>query len=346
MPTLSEIAAFLGCRLEGDPALAVSGVAPLADAGPSQLSFLANPKYAPQVALSAAGALVLAAKDLGLRGAKAALVSDNPYRDFARVTARWFYEPSLPAPGVHPAAAIDKSARVAATARVGAFAVVEAGAVVGEGCALFPFSYVGHGAVLGDGCRLYPGAVVLERCRLGERVILQSGAVIGGDGFGFAPDIPKGYVKVPQVGTVVLEDDVEVQANACVDRGALGPTRLGKGTKVDNLVQIAHNVVVGQNTVFAAQAGISGSTHIGNWVTFAGQSAIAGHLSVGDAAVITGQAGAGKDVPAKAMVSGSPAQPTLEHHRGLAELQKLPELKRRVKELEARLAALEAGRAS
>jgi UDP-3-O-[3-hydroxymyristoyl] glucosamine N-acyltransferase len=186
--------------------------------------------------------------------------------------------------------------------------------------------------------------VVLERCQLGDRVILGSGAVIGGDGFGFAPDIPKGYVKVPQVGIVVLEDDVEVQANACVDRGALGPTRLGKGTKVDNLVQIAHNVVVGQNTVFAAQAGISGSTHIGNWVTFAGQSAIAGHLVVGDAAIITGQAGAGKDVPAKAMVSGSPAQPTLEHHRGLAELQKLPELKRRVKDLEARLAALEAGR--
>jgi UDP-3-O-[3-hydroxymyristoyl] glucosamine N-acyltransferase len=321
-------------------------VSPLAEAGPSQLSFLANRKYVPQVAGSHAGALVLGAKDLSLRGGKAALVSENPYRDFARVTAHWFDKPSLPALGVHATAVVDPAARVAPTARVGAYVVVEAGAVVGEDCALFPFSYVGYGVSLGRGCRLYPGAVVLERCQLGERVILQSGVVIGGDGFGFAPDFPKGYVKVPQVGSVVLEDDVEVQANACVDRGALGPTRLGKGTKVDNLVQIAHNVVVGQNTVFASQAGISGSTHIGNWVTFAGQSAIAGHLSVGDGAVITGQAGAGKDVPAKAMVSGSPAQPTLAHHRGLAELQKLPELKQRIKALEARLAALEAGRAS
>jgi UDP-3-O-[3-hydroxymyristoyl] glucosamine N-acyltransferase len=269
------------------------------------------------------------------------LISANPYRDFARVLARYFDRRAHPAEGRHALAFVDPSALVGPQARIGAFCVVEAGAVIGARAILYPFSYIGPKARLGDDCLVYPQACVMEACVLGSRVILQAGAVIGADGFGFAPNPPDGYLKIPQTGNVVVEDDVEIQANACVDRAVLGSTVIGKGSKLDNLVQIAHNVKVGRHSVFASQAGISGSTVVGDWVTFAGQSAAGGHLRIGDQAVVTGQAGAGKDVPPKAMVSGSPAQPTLEHHRGLAELGKLPALKKRVKELEARLDALE-----
>jgi UDP-3-O-[3-hydroxymyristoyl] glucosamine N-acyltransferase len=340
--TLGEIAGFLGCTLQGDAALAIEGVAPLAVAGPQHLSFLANPKYAKEVPLSKAGALLVSSKDLALAQGRSALVSENPYRDFARATARWFSHLSLPDLGVHPSAVVHPDAVLGQGVRIGAHAVVEAGARVGDGCVVFPLAYIGAKSSLGKDCLVYPSAVILERVELGDRVILHSGVVLGADGFGFAPDYPRGYVKVPQIGTVVIEDDVEIQANSCVDRGALGETRIGKGTKLDNLVQVAHNVVVGQHTVLVAQSGIAGSTHVGHWVTCAGQSAIAGHLTIGDGAVVTGQAGAGKDVPPKAMVSGSPAVPTLEHHRGLVELHKLPELKLKVKALEARLAELEA----
>jgi UDP-3-O-[3-hydroxymyristoyl] glucosamine N-acyltransferase len=322
----------------------LEGVAPLDSATASQLSFLSNPKYTPQLAQSKAGAVLLgqadAAKAASLPG-RSLLISANPYRDFARATARYFAKRFKPSAGIHPSAVISPKAQLGQNLAVGAFCVVEEGAVIGDGAVLHPFCYVGPGARIGQDSELYPFAALMEACELGKRVILQSGAVIGADGFGFAPDFPHGYVKVPQIGSVLVEDDVEIQANACIDRGALGATVIGQGSKVDNLVQIAHNVKVGRHSVFAAQAGISGSTKVGNWVTFAGQSAAGGHLEIGDGAIITGQAGAGKDVEPKAMVSGSPAMPTLEHHRGLAELKKLPELKKRVKELEARLHELE-----
>jgi UDP-3-O-[3-hydroxymyristoyl] glucosamine N-acyltransferase len=342
--TLQELAEFLGARLAGDANLRLDGVGPLDSATARQLSFLSNPKYLPQLASSKAGAFILSQSDADKIGAAVGrnlLISDNPYRDFALTAARYSSPRFRPDPGVHPGALIAADAVLGRDVAIGAFCVVEKGAVIGARTALHPFSYIGAGVKIGEDCALYPFATVLEGCVLGHRVILQSGAVIGADGFGFAPDPPKGYVKVPQIGNVVIEDDVEIQANACVDRGALGATRVGRGSKIDNLVQIAHNVQIGEHSVFAAQAGISGSTKVGNWVTFAGQSASAGHLNIGDRAIVTGQAGAGKDVPPGAMVSGSPAVPTLEHHRGLAELNKLSNLKKRVKELEARLAALE-----
>jgi UDP-3-O-[3-hydroxymyristoyl] glucosamine N-acyltransferase len=236
---------------------------------------------------------------------------------------------------------VHATAVLASDVRVGACAVVGAGSRLGEGTVLHALAYVGPSCVVGRGCVIHPGAVLYDGCRLGDRVRIHAGAVLGADGFGFAPDPPHGYVKVPQIGWVEIGDDVEIQANACVDRGALGPTIVRRGAKIDNLVQVAHNVEVGEHTVLAAQAGISGSTKIGKWVTFAGQSAAGGHLNVGDQAVITGQAGIGKDVPPKAMVSGSPAQSTLTHHRGLAELNRLPELRKTVKALEARLRELE-----
>jgi UDP-3-O-[3-hydroxymyristoyl] glucosamine N-acyltransferase len=328
--TLGEIAAALGAELRGPAGLVIQGVAPLDQAGPGQLSFFTNAKYADQLAASAAGAVLLGpAEAAKAPEGKALLVSRNPYRDFALAVGRWFDPRPRPAAGVHPSAVVDPSAQVDPSAHVGALAFVGPGSVIGPRSAVHAH------------CILYPTAVLYDGCRLGDRVIVHAGAVLGADGFGFAPDPPQGYVKVPQIGWVQVEDDVEIQANACVDRGALGPTLLKRGVKLDNLVQIAHNVEVGENTVIAAQSAVSGSTKVGRWVTMAGQSATAGHLKVGDQAVITGQAGAGKDVPAKAVVSGSPAQPMLEHHRGLAELTRLPELKRRVKALEARLAEME-----
>jgi len=341
--TLGGIAGFLNAELKGDPALAVDGVAPLDQAGPSQLSFYANPKYAGQLSATRAGAVLCRPEDLGrLPQGCAALVTKNPYRDFARTVARSFDARPRPGPGIHPTAVVHATAVVHSGASVGPLAVVAEGASIGEGSAVHALAYVGPGCVVGRDCVLHPQVVLYDGCRLGDRVTIHSGAVLGADGFGFAPDPPRGYVKVPQIGWVEIGDDVEIQANACVDRGALGPTVVRRGAKIDNLVQIAHNVEVGEHTVLAAQAGISGSTRIGRWVTFAGQSAAAGHLNVGDQAVVTGQAGIGKDLEPGAMVSGSPAQPTLEHHRGLAELVRLPALRKRIKELEARLADLEA----
>ena len=341
--TLGAIAAALGAELQGDADRVIDGAAPLDSAGESQLSFFSNAKYAGQLAATRAGAVLLTAADAAKAPAGAALlISRNPYRDFALTVARHFDRRPRPAAGVHPSAQVHPSATVHPSASVGPLAVVEAGASVGARSAVHGLAYVGPGCVVGEDCVLYPHSVLYDGCRLGNHVIIHAGAVLGADGFGFAPDPPKGYVKVPQLGWVEVEDFVEIQANACVDRGALGATLIRRGAKIDNLVQIAHNVEVGEHSVIAALVGISGSTKLGKWVTFAGQSSAAGHLTIGDQAVITGQAGAGKDVPAKAMVSGSPAQPMLEHHRGLVEMKKLPELKRRVKDLEAKLAELEA----
>ena len=340
--TLGSIAAFLKAELVGDAGRAVEGVAPLDKAGPAQLSFFANAKYADQLAATqAAGVLCKRADAVKVPAGVAKLISEDPYRDFARTVARSFDLRPRPAAGIHPTAVVHATAVVASTAHVGAHAVVEADARIGDGSAVHALCYVGPGSIIGKDCVLYPQVVLYDGCRLGDRIIIHSGTVLGADGFGFAPDPPHGYVKVPQIGWVEVEDDVEIQANACIDRGALGATLIKRGAKIDNLVQVGHNVELGEHSVLVSQTGISGSTKIGKWVTFAGQSAAGGHLTVGDQAIITGQSGIGKDVPAKAIVSGSPAQPMLEHHRGLAELTKLGALRKQVKELQARLADLE-----
>jgi UDP-3-O-[3-hydroxymyristoyl] glucosamine N-acyltransferase len=341
--TLGGIASFLNVELRGDPSRVVDGIAPLDTATPSEISFLANLKYAEHASSTRAAGVLCRPEDAPrLPAGCAALVSAKPYRDYARITARSFDRRPRAEPGIHATAVVHATAVLASTASVGAYAVLGPGVRLGEGSAVHALAYVGPSCVIGADCVIHPGAVLYDGCRLGDRVVVHSGAVLGADGFGFAPDPPSGYVKVPQIGWVEIEDDVEIQANACVDRGTLGPTCIRRGAKIDNLVQIAHNVEVGEHTVLAAQAGISGSTKIGKWVTFGGQSASGGHLKVGDQAVITGQAGLGKDVPPKAMVSGSPAQATLVHHRGLAELNRLSELRKTVKALETRLRELEA----
>ncbi len=338
--TLEILAREIGARLVGDGSIIIDGVASLELAKSGQLAFLSNPKYSAQLLATEAGAVLISEKDAAKRKG-AALISANPYLDFARLTAKYFAPRRIPDLGIHPTAVVSDGAAIAPDARVGALCIVEDGAQVGAGCVLYPGVYVGHGVSLGANCLLYPYVALMEGVRIGQRVIIHAGSVLGSDGFGFAPNPPEGYVKAPQVGGVRVEDDVEIQANVCIDRGALGDTVIKKGAKLDNLVHIAHNVIVGEHSALAGQTAVAGSSELGSWVTMAGQSAITGHVKIGDQSIVTGQAGVGKDLPAKSMVSGTPAQPTLEHHRGLAELVKLGELKKRVKELERRLAELD-----
>lgn len=338
---LSEIARFLDCALEGDAETLIRGVAPLDQAQADDLSFYTNRRYAAKARLSKAAALVVGPDEREQVDGRPLLISENPYRDFARVVDKWFSRPYHPAPGVHPTAIVGEGANIAEGCSIGAYCVIESGATIKAHTVLFPFCYVGAKTTLGEHCLLHPRVTLLERVSIGNRVILHSGVVIGGDGFGFAPDPQQGYFKVPQVGWVEIADDVEVQCNTTIDRGALGATRIGRGTKVDNLAQIGHNVEIGEHSIIVSQVGISGSTKIGNWVTLAGQVGLVGHIQIGDGAIVTAQSGVAKDVPPKAVVTGSPAQPMMENRRALAEMNRLSGLRKKVRELEQRLEALE-----
>ncbi len=327
---LSELASALGCALEGDGAIEIRALRGIREAGPGDLTFLANPRYQEALAASRAAAVILGPD--APRPPMAALRTPNPYLAFACALTLLHPTPQEP-PGVHPSAVLEEGVRLGPGVRIGALCFVGARSEIGEGSSLAPQVHVGRGARLGRGCVIRPRAVLADGCWLADRVVVQSGAVIGGDGFGYARDREGRYHKIPQVGRVVLEDDVEVGANTTIDRATLGETRIGRGTKIDNLVQIAHNVVVGQDTVIVAQVGISGSTTIGSRVTLAGQVGIVGHLRVGDDVTIGAQAGVTKDVPAKAVVLGSPAIPHVEFKRQVAALARLPELARALRGL-------------
>ena len=262
---------------------------------------------------------------------------------FAAACALFAPEPVVLPRGVHPQACVSPEAKLGADVAIGAFAVVEAGAEIGAGTTLYPQTYVGHGAVIGRDCLLYPLTMVRERCVLGDRVILHSGAVIGSDGFGYTVGEGGVRTKIPQTGIVVLEDDVEIGANSAVDRARFGETRVGRGTKVDNLVQIAHNCVIGADSVLCGQAGMAGTTKLGRRVILAGQVGLAGHIQIGDDAVVGAQAGVAKDLPGGQMYLGSPAVPRMEFGKSLAHVAGLPKLKEQLKELAARIAALESG---
>ncbi|MBI2080558.1 MAG: UDP-3-O-(3-hydroxymyristoyl)glucosamine N-acyltransferase [candidate division NC10 bacterium] len=331
---LDALARALGCTLEGDGSAEVTGVAPIETAGPGDLTFLHHPRYLQHLATTRAAAVILAPG--ADRPPCPALRHEIPYLAFA-AALRLFFPESPRWTGVHPQAAVAATARLAAGVAVGAFAVIEDGAAVGEETQIGPQVYIGRGSRIGRACLLYPQVVIREGVQVGDRVIVHSGAVVGGDGFGYARDARGRYQKVPQVGGVIIEDDVEVGANVTVDRATLGATRIGRGTKIDNLVQIAHNVVVGEDSVIVAQAGIAGSTQVGRQVTIAGQAGLVGHLRIGDGSVIGSQAGVGEDLPAGAMVLGSPAVPHMTAKRIWAAWLRLPDLLRRVRDLERRL---------
>ena len=341
--TTGELAAKLGAVREGDGSATVGGVADLQAARAGQISFATKPRYLSAVAASAATAVIVPL-DAVLAAPKPALLRvADPDAAYAAGCALFAPAPVVLPRGIHPQAVVSPEARVGANVSIGAFAVVEAGAEIGAGTTLYPQTYVGHEVKLGADCLLYPFASTRERCQVGDRVILHNGVVIGSDGFGYVVDAQGVRTKIPQTGIVVLEDDVEIGANTTVDRARFGETRVCKGAKVDNLVQIAHNCVIGEHAVLCACVAMAGTTTLGKRVICAGQVGLAGHLTVGDGAVVGAQAGVTNDLPGGQMYLGAPAVPRLEFGKSLAHVAGIPKLKEKLKDLEARLAALERG---
>ena len=322
---LSEIAATLGAQLEGDGAVGITGVAGIEEAGPGQLTFVANPKYAADAKTTKASAVIVAEDFPAL--ATATLRSKNPYLDFARAL-ELFYQPPQYAPGVHPTAVVHPSAKIGRGASIGPYVVVDQDVEIGDGCVLLAHVVIYRGARIGRNFFAHAHAVVREHCRVGDNVILQNGAVIGADGFGFAKDDEGRWHKILQSGPAVLEDDVEVQALACVDRASVGETRVCRGAKLDNLAQVGHGSRVGEHTMVCAQVGLAGSTVVGRHVILAGQVGVAGHCHIGDNVVITAQSGTHGDIESGAMVSGSPAFDHKVWLRSMAILPRLPEMAR------------------
>jgi UDP-3-O-[3-hydroxymyristoyl] glucosamine N-acyltransferase len=335
---LEELAERLGCRLEGDGGLEVIAVRDLDEAGPKDLSFVAREAYLSRLQESAAGAVILGEgwPPVG----RPALRTANPYLTLARALSLLYPAP-VPLPGIHPTVVTAEDTRVAPDACVGPLCVLGPGTEVGPGTVLEAQVAVGARVRIGRWCRIHPHVTLRDEVVLGDRVIIHSGAVIGADGFGYARDGDR-YAKIPQVGRVVIEDDVEIGANVCIDRATLDETRVGRGTKIDNLVQIGHNVRIGSDTAIVGQVGISGSVRIGSRVTLAGQAGVVDHVEIGDDVIVGAQAGVTKDVPPRSILLGAPAVPHTEFKRQLAALARLPELRKTLRALEERLAALEA----
>lgn len=343
--TLSELAARVGGSVEGDGALRIEGVAPLETAGPDQVSFFSNKKYRRAFEASRAGAVIVE-RDADVPAGRTVLRAANAYLAFARISAA-FHPPRQALPEVSPLAAVHPTARVHPSAQVMPLACVGPGASVGARTIVFPGAHVGEEARVGEDCLVYHNVVIRERCVVGDRVILQPGVVLGSDGFGYALDMEgegKGprHFKVPQAGIVVVEDDVEIGASSCVDRATLGVTRIGRGAKIDNLVQIAHNVEVGPLSILASQVGIAGSTKLGMGVVAWGQAGIVGHLNIGDRVTVAAQAGVAHDLEAGARVAGSPATADVQWARNSAVFNRLIEMRRELRELRAEVERLRA----
>src|SRR5579864_8420970 len=335
---LSDLAARLGCDLSGDPDLDLTGVGGLEQAGPRELTFLSNPKYAHKVKATRAGAILVSKKIDGLPSAQ--LISSNPYLDFARALAI-FYQPPRPAPGIHPLASVAASARIGDGASIGPFAVVCENVTLGVNAVLHPHVVIYAGASIGDDFYAHAHATVREFCKIGNRVLLQNGVVIGGDGFGFAKRADGSHFKFVQSGITVIEDDVEIQTLTSIDRANFGETRVRRGAKIDSLVQVGHACTVGEDNIICAQTGLAGSTVLEKSVLLAGQVGVSGHLTIHDNAVVYAQSGIGGDVAPGAVMSGSPAFEAKEWLRAVTTFKKLPELVKTVRELKKKIEELE-----
>lgn len=335
--TVKEIAGFLEGEVLGDEKVVIKGVSGIKEAKEGEITFLSNPRYNHLVSQTRASAIIASEKISAAE--KPVILVDNASLAFAKIVEKFYPKKSVRPKGIHPAAIIAKSARLGKGVGVGAYAVIEEDAAVGDNTVIYPGCYIGRATRIGSDALIYANVSIRESVVIGNRVVIQSGTVIGSDGFGFITQ--EGiHRRIPQIGTVVIEDDVEIGANVTVDRARFDKTVIGKGTKIDNLVQIAHNVVIGQNCIIVAQVGISGSTTIGDNVTLAGQAGLAGHLTVGDNATVAGRAGVTKSVPAGTLVSGYPAKPHSIAKRINACIQNLPRLYKKVEEIKKRIEEL------
>jgi UDP-3-O-[3-hydroxymyristoyl] glucosamine N-acyltransferase len=335
---LREIAAALGCEVVGDGGLEITGLAPIEQAGPAELTFLANPKYAPKLKHTRAGAILIseAVRELPI----ASVVSANPYLDFARAL-EMFYQPPRPSPGIHPLASVAPSAEIGEGASIGAFAVVGERVKIGRNAVLHPHVVIYEGAEIGDDFYAHSHAAVREFCRIGNRVVLGNGVVVGGDGFGFAHQPDGSHYKIVQSGITVIEDDVEIQSLTSVDRATIGESRVKRGAKIDSLVQIGHACVVGENDIICAQVGLAGSSVLGRNVVLTGQVGVSGHLTIHDNVVVYAQSGIGGDVKEGSVVAGSPSFDAKDWLRAVTAFPKLPDLLRTIRELKKKVEQLE-----
>jgi UDP-3-O-[3-hydroxymyristoyl] glucosamine N-acyltransferase len=331
--TLGEIARAAEATVEGTPDTVIHGVSGLEEAKPGDLSFLAHPRFEGALAKTRATAVILT-PGIACPGHVQALRAKDPYQAMARVLSLFDPFGAQPPAGVHPSAVIGKDVALGEGVSIGAHVVIEDGAAIGARSTISPGVFIGRGVVIGEDAFLHPRVVVARGCILGRRVIVQAGAVIGSDGFGYA-FAGGSYRKIPQIGIVEIGDDVEIGANTCIDRATIGRTRIGSGTKIDNLVMVAHNVAVGEGCAFAAQSGVAGSTQIGKGVRLGGQAGVGGHLKIGDGVTAGGQAGIIGDIPSGETVSGYPARSHRQMMRIHASLHQLPELWRRLRVLES-----------
>jgi len=335
---LEEIALLVGGELAGNGEVVITGVSGIKEAKEGDITFLANPKYVSLLETTRASA-ILVGKDVSFP-AKPLIKTVNPSLAFSKVIELMGPKKVAYAPGVHPSAVIGRNVTLGKDVSVQPCAVVEDGSSIGERTVIGAGVYIGPESSVGADTLIYPNVVIRERTAVGSRVIIHSGTVIGSDGFGFAM-IDGKHVKIPQIGVVVIEDDVEIGANVTVDRARFDRTIIKKGTKIDNLVQIAHNVVVGNHCILVAQCGIAGSTELGNYVTMAAQAGAVGHLKIGDGAIIAAQAGVTKDIDPRALVVGAPAIDHMKFKKNVANVNRLPKLIERVEQLEKKIAELE-----
>ena len=334
---LGEIAKRLHCQLRGPADLEINGVSGIEEASEDELTFVSNPKYLSKIKHTQAGAIILA--DDAPSTSIPTLVSDNPYLAFAHAI-ELFYSTPEPILGIHPTTIIAETAVLGEKYSIGANVVIGEGVRLGKEATLYPNVTLYPYAEIGDNFVAHAGSVVREYCKIGNRVTLLNGAVVGADGFGFAPRADGSYYKIRQAGTVVLEDDVEIGANACVDRAAVGETRVGQGTKVDNLVQIGHGSRVGQHTVLAAQVGLAGTSRVGNHAMLGGQVGVAGHLTVGDHVVAIPQTGIARSVKPGKVISGSPEMDLSLWKRNYLLMKKFPEWIQRLRKMEKEIEEL------
>ena len=330
--TVDELAALVGGRVVGGGGARITGVASVQDAVEGQITFLANQKYLPALKFTKASAVLVPAGFDGETSAIQIRVED-PMLALPKILEKFAPPKVVFAPGIHPSAVVAAGAALGENVSIQPCAVIESGAKIGDHTVVGAHVYIGHGARIGAHCSIHPNVTIREHSLIGNRVIIHSGAVIGGDGFGYEFTSGK-HVKIPQTGIVQIDDDVEIGSNTTIDRARFGRTWIQEGTKIDNLVQVAHNVVIGKHSVIVSQAGISGSTRLGQYVTLAGQAGLVGHLEIGDQVIVGAQAGVSKNIPAKEIWLGSPATPMQEQKEKFANINRLPKLFVRVKKIE------------